>query len=198
MKLFLRGERVNLALPDKESFFNVLSKLDLESQQWLGRGGKFIPLDEIIEEHYKKVLEGFKNKTFFLFIIEHEGKTIGTVSINIEGEGDDMGRIGIYLVREYRGKGFGSEAIKLILFYSFELLGLRKIVSEVLEYNMASIRMHEKVGFVKTGVKRKEIYRFGKYWDVMCYEMLREEFEEKYRDWIEKIRKLNNLYSFVK
>jgi RimJ/RimL family protein N-acetyltransferase len=52
---------------------------------------------------------------------------------------------------EYRGKGFGTEATRLVLDYAFTVLGLHNVMLVVYEYNLAGRRAYEKAGFSVEG-----------------------------------------------
>ncbi len=77
---------------------------------------------------------------------------------------------------DYRGKGYGQDALKLILNYGFSELGLHRVGLTVLSYNTAAIRAYERVGFVHEGVQRQAIYRDGQRHDMLSYGILREEW----------------------
>ena len=71
--------------------------------------------------------------------------------------------VSIVLTDEHRGKGYGKEALKLLMDYSFNDLGLHQLYSNVLEDNTASIGLFESVGFEKVGLKKKWRFYKGHY-----------------------------------
>jgi [ribosomal protein S5]-alanine N-acetyltransferase len=77
--------------------------------------------------------------------------------------------------KEEWGKGYGTEATRLIVNHAFETLNLNRVWLHVYEYNERGIRSYEKVGFQKEGLLRQETYREGRYWDTIVMAMLREE-----------------------
>ncbi|MEO0967704.1 MAG: GNAT family protein [Cyanobacteria bacterium J06639_18] len=79
---------------------------------------------------------------------------------------------------DYWGKGYGTDAIKLILGYGFRELNLYRIASTTIGYNIRSVKAHEKVGFRKEGVQRQSIQREGQRFDLICYGILRPEWEQ--------------------
>ncbi len=82
---------------------------------------------------------------------------------------------------EYRGKGYGPEAIGLLLDYAFDELGLHRVGLRVMSYNTAGIRAYEKVGFRLEGTIRQAVWREGKRWDILNYGFLRDEWLAKRR-----------------
>lgn len=73
-------------------------------------------------------------------------------------------------------KGIGSFAIKKIIEHAFNNLNLRRIELEALESNTRARHVYEKIGFIKEGVKRKAVYKNGKFVDVVMYAILKDEF----------------------
>lgn len=78
--------------------------------------------------------------------------------------------------REYRGQGYGQEALHLILQYAFVELGLRRVSLTVLDYNTRAIHAYERVGFQREGIERRAIWRNGRTFDLLHYGILREEW----------------------
>jgi RimJ/RimL family protein N-acetyltransferase len=77
---------------------------------------------------------------------------------------------------EYRGKGYGSDALRLILNYAFNELNLHRVELTVIAYNAGAIRAYERAGFVREGVKRQAIQRDGQRFDLIGYGILRDEW----------------------
>ncbi|MXO81399.1 GNAT family N-acetyltransferase, partial [Paenibacillus sp. OT2-17] len=66
---------------------------------------------------------------------------------------------------DYRGKGFGAEAVGLILRYAFYELNLNRVGLDVIEYNTQAIRTYEKAGFQLEGRVRSAVLRDGNSYD---------------------------------
>ena len=80
----------------------------------------------------------------------------------------------------YQRKGYGIEAVKLILDYGFSFLNLRNISLSVFEYNEAAYNLYKKAGFKEAGRLRKAVEIMGKTYDVIIMDMLKEEFQSVY------------------
>ncbi|MDQ3252171.1 MAG: GNAT family N-acetyltransferase [Actinomycetota bacterium] len=78
---------------------------------------------------------------------------------------------------ECRGKGYGTEATRLMLDYAFTALGLHNVMLTVFEFNPAGIRAYEKAGFKAIGRRRKCRMMGGKLWDEVHMDCLSSEFE---------------------
>ncbi|CAI6278450.1 SPbeta prophage-derived putative N-acetyltransferase YokL [Bacillus subtilis] len=92
------------------------------------------------------------------------------------------GTFGNYLAvfEPYRGKGFAKEMILMVLHFFFLELAYQKVNTTVYSFNYPSIRLHEKLGFIKEGQLRKIIFTKGAYYDGICFGMTREEFERNH------------------
>lgn len=130
---------------------------------------------EWIEKHLSDWLE-------FEFNIETlaEKQTIGFVGLDGSGirspHRDAFVGIGIG-EPEFWGKGYGTDAMKLILRYGFLELNLHRISLDVFDYNPRAIRSYEKAGFKLEGRARGTLLREGRRWDEIFMGVLREDWE---------------------
>ncbi len=82
-------------------------------------------------------------------------------------------RVGVGLVvfnKEERGKGYGVESLELIISYAFEYLQVHQLFANITADNTASIKLFEKVGFDKAGVKKDWVFSKGIYKDELVYQ----------------------------
>jgi RimJ/RimL family protein N-acetyltransferase len=70
------------------------------------------------------------------------------------------------------GKGYGTEAMNLILKFGFHELNLHRIQLNVISYNEPAIALYEKVGLVREGCYREFVQRDGKKYDMYLYGIL--------------------------
>lgn len=75
-----------------------------------------------------------------------------------------------------RGKGYGSEATRLVLDYAFTALGLHNVMLTVYAFNLAARRVYEKAGFRQIGSRRECRWMGGKFWDEVFMDCLASEF----------------------
>ncbi|MFN8529163.1 MAG: GNAT family protein [Anaerolineae bacterium] len=71
-----------------------------------------------------------------------------------------------------RGRGYGREAMQLILHFAFRELNLHRVQLTVFSYNVRAIRLYESLGFVHEGTYREAIHREGEKYDTLLYGML--------------------------
>jgi RimJ/RimL family protein N-acetyltransferase len=74
------------------------------------------------------------------------------------------------------GKGYGSEATRLITGYGFERLNLNRIWLYVYDLNPRGAHVYEKVGYKREGVLREGVFREGRYRDVILMAILASEW----------------------
>lgn len=78
---------------------------------------------------------------------------------------------------EMRGLGYGTDAIRVLLPYAFEVVRLDKVHLGVYDFNEGGIRSYERVGFRYEGRLRQMLYYKGRYWDEWPMRILRSEWE---------------------
>jgi RimJ/RimL family protein N-acetyltransferase len=78
-----------------------------------------------------------------------------------------------------RGRGYGTEAVQLLLDYAFTVLGLHSVMLRVYAYNHAARRCYEKAGFRETGRRRESRWFNGQFWDEISMDILDTEFESR-------------------
>jgi RimJ/RimL family protein N-acetyltransferase len=81
--------------------------------------------------------------------------------------------------KEHKGKGFGKEALKMLINFGFYELNLHKIQLSVIAYNKIAIGLYEGLGFVKEGAYREFVNRGGERADLCLYGLLKSEWEFK-------------------
>jgi RimJ/RimL family protein N-acetyltransferase len=83
--------------------------------------------------------------------------------------------IGIGLAPEFRGRGYGSEAQRLLVRYLFAHTQVNRIAATTEITNVAEQRALEKAGFTREGILRGTTFRQGLWHDQVIYSVLREE-----------------------
>jgi RimJ/RimL family protein N-acetyltransferase len=85
--------------------------------------------------------------------------------------------VGYYVLPEYWGNGYASEATRLLVTFAFEELNARRIEASVQADNPGSRRVLEKLGFQQEGTKREAYYKEGEYKDITLWGLLKTEFQ---------------------
>lgn len=106
---------------------------------------------------------------------------IGSIGLHEINNINRTATLGIFIGnKEYWSKGYGTEAIQLILDFGFNYLNLNNIDLALMEFNERALKCYEKCGFKEIGRKRKCNFINGKYYDSILMDILAEEFTDSY------------------
>jgi RimJ/RimL family protein N-acetyltransferase len=89
---------------------------------------------------------------------------------------DRWAAVGIALGRQYTGRGYGTDSMRVIVGYGFRELGLHRIQLGVASFNLAGIRAYEKAGFVEEGRHREAVLHDGRWYDEVLMSILDHEW----------------------
>lgn len=150
---------------------------------------------KVHEEDYVKEMLGvtelpdkeyFKTKNTKCYVIlNHTREFLGIIEFFNISWRNRRAEVSIIIKREYRRKGYGTEAIEKILDIGFGELGFNRIWLRVLDYNRQAIVSYIKAGFIEEGVCREESIRFGKFKNQVQMSILRNE-------WLYRRNKISN------
>lgn len=108
--------------------------------------------------------------------LDAEPTLVGHLGLfNTDGK-DRCGTIGIVLGPLYLGKGYGTDAMRVIVGFGFRELGLHRIELGVYEFNVRAIAAYRKAGFVEEGRRREAIYHDGRWYDNVLMSILDHEW----------------------
>jgi RimJ/RimL family protein N-acetyltransferase len=113
---------------------------------------------------------------FSVVALDDPQPLVGSVSMFGVGGKNRSGTIGIALGREYMGRGYGTDAMRLIVSYGFRELGLHRIELTVAPFNAAGVRAYEKAGFVQEGRHREAVWHDGHWYDEVVMSVLEEDW----------------------
>ena len=174
----LQGERIYLGTLEKEHCKKLWDEFEYDfvnMAEELNIGHSIEKADEWFEQIKKE--QG--NSHIRLGIFLNNDTIIGDIAlqdINLKNRSCSIG-MGMSKL-EYRNKGYGKEALKLILEYGFNNFGLERISANTSEINVSAQKSLEKMGFVLEGKEREAIYFAGKKYDRYIYGLLVNEYEK--------------------
>lgn len=176
-----RGELVRLTAEEPELLGKTFSSWDRDSEfrRLLDDEPPCLWSAKKIKEWFEKdSYEGDESGLSFCIRTLQEDCLIGFIGLwDIEwSHGDAEVGIGIG-DRERWGKGYGTDAMRVILRYGFTELNLERITLGVFGYNGRAIRSYEKAGFTVEVRMRQALYRDGSRADIVFMGILRDEWQ---------------------
>ena len=166
----LEGRTVNLRIVEKEDL-PLLADWG-NNPEFLG---EFIWRQQLSRTEWEKRYDTLTSDTKWFFVEKKDGTKIGTMFHFLAG---NLLEIGYLLVPSERGKGYCSEAVKIMVDYLFLSRDLVRVQATTDVNNFASQRVLEKAGFKKEGVIRKSAFIRGEWRDGCMFSILREEWKE--------------------
>ncbi len=171
----LIGERIYLSPRNTEEVEKFTEWLnDFETTDYIGRSASITTF-----ESEKKYFEENINQNYNFFIVTLDSdKLIGTIGLEKYNPINKTATLGIFIGdKEYRSKGYGQEAIRLILDFGFNYLNLNNIKLDLMSFNERALKCYQKCGFKEYGRRRKCKFINGKYYDSIEMDILAEEFK---------------------
>ena len=168
----LEGKTVNLKIMEKED-------LPLFAE-WLNNPevfGQYNPLLQLSKKEVEKNYDDRKLEQTEFIIEKKDGNKIGYMW-HFTNPLPEMLEIGYFLVPRERGKGYCSEAVKIMVDYLFLSKDNVRIQAHTDVNNVASQKVLERTGFKKEGIARKSMFMRGEWRDLFLYSILREEWKE--------------------
>ncbi len=116
----------------------------------------------------------FEVKQLRLVIANYSDVTLGLIDLFDFDFKNKRAGIGILVNNiDDRLKGYGEEALKLLVNYSFKHLGLHQLYCNISEENLASIKLFSKLGFKEVGLKKDWNYVNGSYKNEYIYQLIK-------------------------
>jgi RimJ/RimL family protein N-acetyltransferase len=158
---------------DAEKYTEWLN--DLEITRNLVLYGKSIDLNS----ERKDLIEFAKGHNYEIIEKDHDILIGSCGFIEIDDLNQTAG-VGIFIGdKNYWNKGYGSEALTLLLDYGFKALNFHNVELTVFSFNYRAIRSYEKVGFKIIGKRREALKRGRETFDIIYMDILENEFYER-------------------
>jgi diamine N-acetyltransferase len=169
----LRGEHIYLRALEPEDL-EFIHTIENDESVWeisntITPYSKFL-IKQYLKQSHKDI---FEVKQLRLVISSYDDVALGMIDLFDFDFKNSRAGVGI-LVKELnnRAKGFGSEALKLLINYSFTHLGLHQLYCNVSEENDISIKLFTKQGFKKIGLKKDWIFVNGSYKNEYIFQLI--------------------------
>lgn len=167
------GSLVTLAPVEPEHLPNwVRWSRDPRGMRYLGIVRPMTMADE--EQWYQRMTT---SETDVVWALLREGQHIGSTALHAIDWRNRHAVSGIWIGEvSQHGKGCGGEAMRLRTAHAFNELGLEKVTTEILAENEASRRAAERAGYRQCGLRRRHVFRHGRWLDQWLGEVLRDEW----------------------
>lgn len=131
-------------------------------------------------EKLEKQAEESRNLFHFMIRARADDRLIGKAILQgIEWtNGNGFLQLGIGAAEDRR-KGYGTQALRMLLRFAFAELNLFRVSAGVPEYNEAAIALFRKFGFVQEIIRRKALERDGRRWDLYVFGLLSDEWRNQ-------------------
>lgn len=181
----LKGERVILRGVRRDDLLRLWEFNNDPEVEVAGGGDPPMPqsLERLEAEFDESAKKGGRDGTWFA--IEADGKLIGQCGLYGFDEFRGTARrceLGITIGdKDYWGRGFGREAIALLVDYAFTHWNVQRVGLQTASSNERALRSYRAVGFVEEGRLRRHMWSNGNYVDTVCMSILSEEWEARKR-----------------
>ena len=159
----------------EDAELRFMASLDTPTRQMHQDGVELPTSVELQKEWLEKVAD---DSMIRLAMENLEGITVGWATLHSRDQKNGTFGFGVAVYHDHRGHGYAVDAVRILLKYGFWEQRYQKCNSVCFHTNQASIRMHEKLGFIREGLIRRNCFFNGKYHDDVLFGMTREEFDE--------------------
>ena len=180
MSASFQGEQVDLVSVDPEAIAKAIASWSVDSEYFRlldSEPPRLLSVKKIQNWFEEGLKKDDPNDFFFSIRLKQEDQVIGfTALFDLSwNSGDTLVSIAIG-DRNHWGKGYGTEAMRLLLRYAFDELNLRRVTLLVFDYNQRAQRSYQKAGFVVEGRQRGMLLREGQRWDWLFMGVLKEDW----------------------
>lgn len=177
----LLGEKIMLREYRKEDLTHIIAWTnDSQTTKYLSHIFTLPQTEQNSEDFLESRLRGGSRETGFVIADRETQAYIGQADLFDINWIDRCATVGIVIgSAENRGRGVGTEALRLLCDYAFMNLGLERVQLDVYAGNQRAVRCYERAGFVREGVRRSARFVNGAFMDVLFMSVLREEWERR-------------------
>lgn len=173
------GQRVRLTATNPETDPPIMEKWHRDTEFFRLAYGRAAELwdDKKIKSRIEKHTSYPNEPTFAIHTLADD-TLIGQIGIEILAPGMDAEVWILIGERDYWGKGYGTDAMRVVLAYAFRELRLHRVSLKTFEFNARAIRSYEKCGFRLEGKCREALNRMGRRWDEIWMGITRSDWEK--------------------
>ena len=171
--LTLKGEHIYLRALEPEDL-DFVYVVENDEQIWEMSSTQTPYSRFLIKQYLENAHQDiYEVKQLRLVICTADDASIGLIDLFDYNPTHNRAGVGIIIAeKEHRGKGYGAEALQLIIQYGFTHLRLHQLYANISEDNLTSIKLFESRGFQKIGVKKDWNLINNTYKDELLYQLL--------------------------
>lgn len=109
--------------------------------------------------------------------VKPNDKIVGMVGFNYWDRNDHRAAIGFDLRQDHWRKRFMTEAVYEVIRFGFQNMRVNRIEADASIYNVGSIALLQKIGFIQEGIQREQYYEDGNYHDLALFALLKREWQ---------------------
>ncbi|MDX1994440.1 MAG: GNAT family protein [bacterium] len=151
---------------ERQSYFIDFPQSSVNTREWVENEARRKPQNDEVRFHIETL----------------DGQSVGTINTHSTNPRWGTFMYGVAVQRQHQGKGYGAEAVEIVLRYFFKERRYQKVNAEVYAFNEGSIRFHERLGFTLEGRMRRMVYTDGAFHDILLYGMTVEEFQARWEE----------------
>jgi RimJ/RimL family protein N-acetyltransferase len=178
----MEGKLVRLRAIERSDIDAIMQWVsDEEVTRFLGGEMLLGPMSRIAEEKWIEQAAAPSTATH-LFVIEKLGdhRYLGSTDLHNINWVNRSAEVGIVIGdKPSWGKGYGTDAMRVLLRFAFDRLNLNRVSLRVFDYNPRAIASYEKCGFQREGVLRQDKYLAGEYHDTIVMGILASEYRAR-------------------
>jgi RimJ/RimL family protein N-acetyltransferase len=175
--IFIDGKRVYLRpldMNDLETYYKWFNNPEI--RRFLGTP---FPITKSDEKDILEKMTKSKDDVYLSIVVKKDKKLIGNMGLHKISRTNRNAMLGITIGDlSEASKGYGTEAMELMIDYGFNVLNLHRIYLGVHEFNERGIKAYKKLGFTEEGRKRDGAYINGEYHDVIMMSILKDEWKK--------------------
>mgnify|MGYP001826889895 CR=1 FL=1 len=176
---FWLGSQIRLrAFTVDDADYRFAQSLDSVARQVFNLGMELPTTVELQKAYLEKVSGCQQVNNMIVFAIENlDNELAGVLTMHSIDERHGKFSFGILVKRQFRQRGYAEDAVRIVMKYGFRERRFQKSDSACAGDNIASIRLHQKLGFVEEGRRRRQWFYDGHFHDDILWGMTIEEYD---------------------
>lgn len=172
----INGYEVKLALPEvkyADKLYDIIAHDRAELAHFLPWAGKMSAVEDEVD-FIRAMRNDFAQYRKMPLVILVNGQPAGMVDLHTIKWKNESAEIGYWLSQAYQKKGIMTEAVRRLVAFSFNELGLHQVKLLADHNNLASRAIAERLNFTHVALLKDEVKYHGKFCDMDLYTMIKQ------------------------